>query len=65
MRVANPLPELQQFAKQRFKNLIVYDAINKVLNANKILAPCLYNENYKKKKIEIQDFGNKSVFKIT
>ena len=34
--------------KEKFKNLLVYDAINKILNKNKILAPNLYNENYNK-----------------
>ena len=32
--------------KEKFKNLLVYDAINKILNKNKILAPKLYKENY-------------------
>tara|TARA_Y100000996_G_scaffold388544_1_gene348190 strand:+ start:900 stop:1838 length:939 start_codon:yes stop_codon:yes gene_type:complete len=50
--------------KEKFKNLIVYDAINKILNKNKILAPKLYYENYRKNFIEIEDFGNKSIFKI-
>ena len=48
--------------REKFKNLIVYDAINKILNKNKILAPCLYNENYNKNYIEIEDFGNKTIF---
>ena len=50
--------------KEKFKNLLVYDAINKILNKNKILAPCLYKENYKKNYIEIQDFGNNTIFEI-
>ena len=50
--------------KEKFKNLLIYDAINKVLNKNKILAPSLYLENYKRDYIEIQDFGNNSIFKI-
>ena len=50
--------------KEKFKNLIVYDAINKILNKNKILAPNLYKENYKKGYIEIQDFGDNTIFKI-
>ena len=33
--------------KEKFKNLVVYDAINKILNKNKILAPNLYKENFK------------------
>ena len=50
--------------KEKFKNLVVYDAINKILNTNKILAPDLYKENYKKNFIEIQDFGNETIFRI-
>ena len=50
--------------KEKFKNLLIYDAINKVLNKNKILAPSLYLENYKRDYIEIQDFGNNPIFKI-
>jgi aminoglycoside/choline kinase family phosphotransferase len=48
--------------KEKFKNLLVYDAINKILNKNKILAPNLYNEEYSKNYIEIQDFGNVTIF---
>ena len=50
--------------KDKFKNLLVYDAINKELNKNKILAPFLYKEKYNQNYIEIQDFGNQTVFKI-
>ena len=35
--------------KEKFKNLIVYDAVNKILNKSKILAPNLLNENYNKR----------------
>ena len=48
--------------KDKFKNLLAYDAINKILNKNKILAPKLYQENYKKGYLEIQDFGDKTIF---
>ena len=48
--------------KEKFKNLIVYDAINKILIKNKILAPKLYEENYNENYIEIEDFGNKTIF---
>ena len=41
--------------------MIVYDAINKILRKNKVLAPNLYNENYRKNFIEIEDFGNKTM----
>ena len=49
--------------KEKFKNLLVYDAINKILNKNKILAPRLYTQRYDKNFIEIEDFGNETVFK--
>ncbi len=48
--------------KEKFKNLLVYDAINKILTKNKILAPKLYRENYIQNCIEIEDFGNKTIF---
>ena len=47
--------------KEKFQNLIVYDAINKILRKNKILAPDLYNQNYRKNFIEIEDFGDKTI----
>ena len=50
--------------KEKFKNLLVYDAINKILNKNKILAPSLQSENYNKNYIEIQDLGDNTIFKI-
>ncbi len=50
--------------KEKFKNLLVYDAINKILKKNKILAPKLYSQKYDKNFIEIEDFGHETVFKI-
>ena len=50
--------------KEKNKNLLVYDAINKILIKNKILAPNLYQENYSKNFIEIEDFGDDTIFKI-
>ena len=47
--------------KEKFQNLIVYDAINKILRKNKILAPNLYSKNYSKNFIEIEDFGNQTL----
>ena len=53
------------YAKEnKTKNLLVYDAINKILNKNSILAPSLYSEKYDLGYLEIQDFGNDTVFKI-
>ena len=50
--------------KEKQKNLLIYDAINKVLNKNKICAPKLYKENYNNGYLEIEDFGNDTVHKI-
>ena len=50
--------------KEKLKNLLIYDAINKILIKNKILAPNLLSENYLNNYIEIQDFGDQTVFKI-
>ena len=50
--------------KEKTKNLLIYDAINKILLKNKILAPCLLSHNYSKNYIEIEDFGKETLFKI-
>ena len=50
--------------KEKFKNLIIYDSVNKILIKNKILAPRLYQQNYQKNYIEIQDFGDDTLYKI-
>ncbi len=50
--------------KEKNKNLLIYDAINKILNKNKILAPVLYNQNYLKNYLEIEDFGNNTILNI-
>jgi len=50
--------------KEKKKNLLIYDAINNLLIKNKILAPKLYQESYKKNFIEVEDFGEDTVFKL-
>ena len=50
--------------KEKFKNLLIYDAINKILIKNKILAPNLISENYINNYIVIQDFGDKTLFEF-
>jgi N-acetylmuramate 1-kinase len=50
--------------KEKKKNLLIYDAINKLLIKNNILAPKLYSECYEKNFIEIEDFGNNTVFNL-
>tara|TARA_B100000963_G_C22539746_1_gene631609 strand:+ start:49 stop:1011 length:963 start_codon:yes stop_codon:yes gene_type:complete len=48
--------------KEKFKNLLVYAAINNVLNNNKINAPKLLSNYYKNDMIEISDLGEKSFY---
>ena len=48
--------------KETRKNLLIYDAVNKILIKNKIKAPKLISQNYKSKNIQIEDFGNDSVY---
>ena len=50
--------------KEKRINLEIYDAVNKILNKNNIIAPKLISHNYKKNFIEIEDFGNQTVFEI-
>ena len=50
--------------KDKVKNLLIYDAINKILLKNKILAPKLLGQDYKNNYIEIEDFGNDVLNKL-
>ena len=50
--------------KEKEKNLLIYDAINKLLVQNGIKAPKLLSHNYNKNYIEIQDFGKFSIYSI-
>jgi len=63
-KVGNKRSILVFATKEKEKNLLIYAAINNLLNKNKILAPKLYNESYKKNFIEIQDFGKHTVFNL-
>ena len=49
--------------KEKKINLLIYDAINRLLLKNKINAPKLLKENYNKNYIEIEDLGDKTVLK--
>ena len=49
--------------KEKKKNLLIYDAINKILIRNNILAPTLLIENYSKNFIEIENFGDQTIYK--
>ena len=50
--------------KEKYKNLIVYCTINNFLRNNKILAPKLFEHNYTKSVIIIEDFGDLTFNKI-
>ena len=50
--------------KEKEKNLLIYDAINKLLVQNGIKAPKILNHNYNENYIEIQDFGKFSIYSI-
>ena len=50
--------------KDKNKNLLIYDAINKILLKNDISAPKLLNQNYNNNFIEIQDLGDKTIYQI-
>ncbi len=50
--------------KEKRKNLLIYDAINRILLKNNIVAPKLLSEKYSNGLIEIEDLGDKTVFQI-
>ena len=50
--------------KDKEKNLLIYDSINKIFIKNKIIAPKLINQKYLKNYIEVQDFGEKTLLEI-
>ena len=49
--------------KEKNNNLLIYDSINRLFLKNNILAPKLYKEYYKKNFIEVQDFGDETIYK--
>ena len=50
--------------KEKNQNLLIYDAINKILNKNKILAPKLISQSYSNNFIEIQDLGKNTIYQL-
>ncbi len=48
--------------KDKYKNLIVYSAVNKILNNHNILSPKLLKNFYKDNMIEITDLGSQSFY---
>ena len=51
-----------QAKKEKFKNLITYIVVNKILAKNKIYAPKLITNHYEHDIIEITDLGQKSFY---
>ncbi len=47
--------------KQRFKNLVVYSAINRFLRKKGIYTPKLISEHFKEGIMELEDFGNNTL----
>jgi len=50
--------------KDKKSNLVIYDCINNILTKNKLIAPKLISEEYKKNYIEIEDFGDLTLYKL-
>ena len=50
--------------KEKFKNLIIYAIVNKILKKNKINSPALISNHYKHGMIEISDLGEKSFYDV-
>jgi aminoglycoside/choline kinase family phosphotransferase len=50
--------------KNKKKNLLIYDAINKILNSGGINAPRLLKNNYKKNLIEVNDLGDVTLLRL-
>ena len=50
--------------KNKKKNLLIYDAVSRILNINGINAPKLLKNNYKKNFIEISDLGDTTLLQI-
>ena len=50
---------IEIYYKYRF-----YLLIFKILNRNKILAPKLLSQNFKKNYIEVEDFGDDTLYKL-
>ena len=50
--------------KNKKKNLLIYDAINRILNSGGICAPRLLKNNYKKNLIEVNDLGDVTLLRL-
>ena len=50
--------------KNKKKNLLIYDAINRILNSSGINAPILLKNNYKQNFIEVNDLGDSTLLEL-
>ena len=50
--------------KQKKSNLVIYEAINNLLIKKNLLAPKMIDNNYNKNYIEIEDFGDLTIFQL-
>ena len=50
--------------KNKKKNLLIYDAVNRILNSSGINVPRLLKKNYEKNFIEVNDLGDDTLFKL-
>ena len=50
--------------KEKYKNLVAYAAVNKFLRNKKVLTPKLFQHDYQKGVILLEDFGDLSLYKI-
>ena len=64
LKKGNKTSIIVQASKEKFKNLITYIIINKILKKNKINAPKLISNYYQHNIIEISDLGKKSFYDI-
>ena len=62
LKKGNKTSIIVQAKKNKFKNLIIYVIINKILKENKINAPKLISNHYQNNMIEISDLGEKSFY---
>ena len=62
LKKGNKTSIIVQANKNKFKNLIIYAIINKILKQNKINAPKLISNHYQNNMIEISDLGEKSFY---
>ena len=62
LKKGNKTSIIVQANKNKFKNLIIYAIINKILKENKINAPKLISNHYQSNMIEISDLGEKSFY---